>query len=457
MPTCGRVEYGWARVLPASALLRCVLAPFACSKEKPPPAIVEETYAATANDAGTSFTSQPLGCGDAGTQSTIAVSGTTVGVASLAQTASTQTCTIKPLGPVMTSQVQLWNVCYAQSNGDGTDSSQVVGTPTWYVGPTGFGSAFDSSGNPAIAFTGVGSTAAAERCGANDLFLATSTGGTFGTPVHILHGSEEWARRGASGQLPRERVQHGRRDGLVAKPRLRLAGLPDDGLSRCALRIRRRRFRRVGRRARAVFELRPGAHRSNVSRGGGTYNRLAFTPSGLPAHPPVQRHGRRAGRLHRFRTHSAAASPPKRPTAAGRRAACRAGRSASSSASPSARRACSRPRTTMRRRPPSSTRPRLTERPGRARRRFTNAFDGPSSKPRLRSERDNPAIAYYRCSATAGTTSCDSATDGLYLARLVGGTWTPPRSSTRTPPRTTASIRRWRSCRERPSSRSRSS
>jgi hypothetical protein len=35
----------------------------------------------------------------------------------------------------------------------------------------------------------------------------------------------------------------------------------------------------------------------------------------------------------------------------------------------------------------------------------------------------NAAIAYYRCSSVEMATSCDAATDGLYLARRAGTTW----------------------------------
>ena len=100
----------------------------------------------------------------------------------------TQTCSITPLGPVVMSQVPLWNVCYAESKADGTFTSTVV-TSQPYVTPAGVGLAFNSTGDPSVAFTGVGTVPATETCGANDLFLASAQGGTFFLPIQVSNGS----------------------------------------------------------------------------------------------------------------------------------------------------------------------------------------------------------------------------------------------------------------------------
>jgi hypothetical protein len=405
--------------------LLCALAPFACSKEKAPPAIVEESDAATANDAGAAFTFQPLGCGDAGTQSTIAVSGTKVGVASLAQTASTQTCTISPLGPVMTSQVQLWNICYAESKGDGTYSSKVVGTPQPYVGPTGVGLAFDPAGNPAIAFTGVGSTPAAERCGANDLFLATSTGGTFGAPVQISHGSQSGGLVAAQAGNCQEGVCN---SGDVTGwwPTL---GFDPQGAPTMAYRDVHFGFA-ADDYAMSDVELAQGASGSDqvltvdVSRGGGTYNRLAFTPAGLPAILQYDATGGAPGvYIDRALTSGGfAAQQADGGWTSSRVSSGPIGEQLGFAISSQGMFAAAYY---------DQTQSALV---------YTTSTDGTTwSAPTPVDQNgstglypslafdpsDNPAIAYYRCSATAGTTACDVATDGLYLARLVGGTWTP--------------------------------
>src|ERR1700722_16170338 len=85
----------------ATAVSACLLA---CSST-PPPAIVKTPDAG--NESGTqggSYTLKQLGCGAAGTQSVAAVSGSTVAFVSLSETTKKQTCTIMPLGPVVTSK-----------------------------------------------------------------------------------------------------------------------------------------------------------------------------------------------------------------------------------------------------------------------------------------------------------------------------------------------------------------
>jgi hypothetical protein len=51
------------------------------------------------------------------------------------------------------------------------------------------GLAFDSSGTPTVAFTGVGAMPPMETCGSNDAYVTSLQGGTFTTPVQISNGS----------------------------------------------------------------------------------------------------------------------------------------------------------------------------------------------------------------------------------------------------------------------------
>src|ERR1700722_17440441 len=171
----------------AIALSSAILA---CSSGPPPPAkvVVPDGRPDTDGDAG-SFALKELGCGPAGTQSLAAFSGSPVPFPSLApQPKVVQTCKIMPLGPVEVAKVQLYDVCYAASTG-GEDFKTEVVTTQPYIGPTGVGLAFDSTGAPIVAFTGVGSTPPAETCGSNDVFATTLKGGAFTTPVQVSNGS----------------------------------------------------------------------------------------------------------------------------------------------------------------------------------------------------------------------------------------------------------------------------
>jgi hypothetical protein len=256
-----------------------------CSSAPPPPAIIIAPDSGNGvPDAGAGFVFTALGCGSAGTQSVIAVSGDTVGVASLALTSTTQTCTISPLGPTQTAQVPVWNVCYAESQADGSYVSTVV-TSQPYTSPTGVGLAFDSMGNPGIAFTGVGAPPASERCGANDAFLATATGGTFGAPVQVSNGSQSGGLIAAqAGNCSQNVCNLGDVTGwwpalafdpndqpLMAYRDVHYGFSADDLTNNCDLE-----FAEGSGGKYSVLTI-------DVSRGGGEYNRVAITPAGLPA------------------------------------------------------------------------------------------------------------------------------------------------------------------------------
>jgi hypothetical protein len=256
-----------------------------CSSGPPPPAIVEPTDNGDAGaDAGPAFVIKSLGCDAGGTQSAIAVSGAKIGVASLASTSVTQTCTISPLGPTLTSQVPVWNICYAESQSDGSYSSTIL-TSQPYTSPTGVGLAFDSAGDPAIAFTGVGATPAAERCGANDAFLVRATGGTFGAPVQVSSGSPSDGLVAAqAGNCSQNVCSSGDVTGWWPA----LAFDPSDN-PLVAYRDVHFGFSSDDLTNKSDLELAEGSGAGfsvltiDVSRGGGWYNRVAMTPAGLPA------------------------------------------------------------------------------------------------------------------------------------------------------------------------------
>jgi hypothetical protein len=395
----------------------------ACSKAPPPAAIVIPSGEdAGEGDAGAGFTFQALGCGSAGTQSVVAVSGSKIGVASLAATTMTQTCTISPLGPVLTSQVPMWNVCYAESGSGGTFTSSVVTTQP-YVGPTGVGLAFDSSGNASIAYTGVG--AASEKwCGANELFVTSAKGGTFGAPVQVSNGGQSTALVAAqAGNCSQGICNTGDTTGLW--PAL---GFDPHGNPMMAFRDVHYGFA-ADDFAKSDVELAEGSGATppildiDVARGGGSYNRLAFTPSGLPAVLQYVATGGLpgvwldlqlvAGGLGAQEGDGGWTSSQVSTGLAGAQLGFAINAQGVFAAA--------------------------YYDEGTTRLLYVESTDGatwgtPVSVdlngstgfyPSLAFDANgNPAIAYYRCNATSGT-NCDPTQDGLYLARRTNGTWTP--------------------------------
>jgi hypothetical protein len=257
----------------------------ACSSGTPPPAIVKmhDGGPETGGDAG-AFALKELGCGPAGIQSVAAVSGSTVAFASLAAHPKVvQTCKIMPLGPVMVAKVQLYDVCYAVSTAGGDFTTQVVTTQP-YIGPTGVGLAFDSTGAPTIAFTGVGATPPAETCGSNDVFATTLTGGAFTTPVQVSNGSTSNGLVAAqAGNCSEGVCSKGDTTGFwpaiafdssdnarIAYRDIHFGFAADDfAKSDCELAIE-------SGGSYQVLTI-------DVARGAGDYNRVAFDPDGLPA------------------------------------------------------------------------------------------------------------------------------------------------------------------------------
>ena len=154
----------------------------ACSSTPPPAHVTDSGPEAETSSGGGSYALKPLGCGAAGTQAIAKVSGSTVAFVSLSPTTMMQTCNLVVLGMPSMSMAQVWDVCYASGQPGGTYHSQVV-TSQPYLGPSGVGLAFDSAGNPSVAYLGVGSTPPSETCGSNDAFVTSLQGGTFSATV----------------------------------------------------------------------------------------------------------------------------------------------------------------------------------------------------------------------------------------------------------------------------------
>ncbi len=374
------------------------------------------------SDAGTVFAFKQLGCGSAGMQSVIAVSGSKVGIASLAETPMTQTCTIQPLGPTVTSQVPLWNVCYAESKPDGTYRSTVV-TNQPYVDPTGVGLAFDSAGNAGIAYTGVGATPAQDRCGANEAFLTRATGGTFGAPLQVSHGSQS---DGLVASQAGNCSQNVCNSGDVTGWWPALAFDPNDNPT-MVYRDVHFGFAVSDLTAKSDVELAQGSGGSypiltiDVSRGGGNFNRLALSPSGLPA----------------VLEYSTGASPGvyvDRDVVKGGLAAQEAAGGWSSTqvfagqVGPQLGFAISA----------QGLFAAAYYDAGTSRLFYVESSDGSTwSSPTAVDDNGltgqypslafdssgDPAIAYYRCARSTGATQCDPTQDGLQLARRKAGVW----------------------------------
>jgi hypothetical protein len=395
-----------------------------CSAVPPPPAIVADGGPADGGgEAGAGFVFQQLGCGNAGTQSVIAVSGTKVGVASLADTGTTRTCMISPMQMPTTSQVPVWNVCYAEGQSGGSFQSQIV-TAQPYVSPTGVGLAFDSMGNAGIAYTGEGAMPAMERCGANDAFFTKASGGMFGAAVQVSNGSQSDALVASqAGNCSQGVCNQGDVTGWW--PSL---GFDPSDHAFMAYRDVHFGFAVSDLTAKSDVELAEeqggGAFSVltvDVSRGGGTSNRVAFTPQGLPA----------------VAHYSTGAMPgvivDRALVGGGVSAQAADGGFASSQAFD------------------GQIGPQLGFAinakglmavayfdSGTSRLYYVESTDGSTWSTPAAVDNDgltgqypslafdpsgNPAIAYYRCSDNISVTQCDPAKDGLYLARRVGGSW----------------------------------
>jgi hypothetical protein len=392
-----------------------------CTKSPPPPAQVYVPPSDGGDDGGAPFAFVSLGCGQAGTQSTIAVSGTTIGVASLAYTGTMQPCAVMPLGPIAMSTPELWNVCYAQGTvGGGSFSAQTVASQP-YESTTGVGLAFDSKGNPSIAFTGVGMPPASERCGSNDVFLTTASDGTFGTPSQKSQGSmSDGLVGGQAGQCIQNVCNEGDVTGWWP-------ALAFDSSDNAMLAYRDVHFGFANDDfAKSDVEFLEGSNGDqvltiDVARGSGTYTRVALTPAGLPAVLSYNQTGMEPGVYLDLDTVGGALSAQEAD------GGWTAARIAPAAVDGQLGFAISRQglfalayhdattstlyyMTSMDGSTWSS--PMTVDQNGNTGQYPSLAFD----------ENGDPAIAYYRCSPKVGTT-CDPADDGLYLARYDGTSW----------------------------------
>lgn len=265
------------RVVAAAILALGVTFGCSSSDEAPRATTIDGGTGGADAAAGVPFKVQALeGCGAAGTQAVAAVSGAKVAFASLAPTTKSTPCTT--MNGV--SEVQVWDVCYAASQGQGQYKTTVV-TSQPYLTPTGVGLAFDPAGEATLAFTGGGP--ANLRCGAAELFFAKTAGGTFGAPTKVASGSQSAA------VVPEQAVNCAAQD--VCNKGDATGFWPSiafDPSGRPAVVFRDLHFGfATDDFASSDVEFAPGPGFSlltvDVARGGGTYLRLAFTPAGKAA------------------------------------------------------------------------------------------------------------------------------------------------------------------------------
>jgi hypothetical protein len=401
-----------------------------CSSNPPPLAITRAPEAGT--DSGGSGVTYKMveigtgGCATGGKQAVAAVSGSTIAFASLAETTMQQECNFTINGMPAMSKVDVWNVCYAESTGGGAFTTQVV-TSQPYEEATGVGLTFDPSGAANIAYSGLGATPPAETCGANDAFVTTmaSGGSTFSPGVQISNGSmSNGLVAGMKGNCSQNVCGEGDVTGLW--PTIGI----NSGTTMVAYRDTHFGFSHSDM-AQSDVELAEGTGSSyqvltvDVSRGGGQYNKIAFTPAGLAAIVEYDETGQSPGLYidlqllpGSFGTQEGTGGWTSQQLETDG-----IGEVIGFAISPKGVFGLAYYDTTrslllythstdgM-----SWSTPEAVDRNGTTGQYPSLAFD----------ENDNPAIAYYRCNAHLEATSCDPATDGLLLARQSGSgsTWT---------------------------------
>jgi hypothetical protein len=341
-------------------------------------------------------------CGLAGYQTVAAAAAGKVAFATLAETSQTETCTIE--ARAATSPV--YGLCVVLPTASGF-AGRIVENRA-YAAKMGVGIAFDTAGEPVLAYTG--GLSANMRCGASDMLIArTSSPGTAQT---IAAGS-------ASTGMPSDQATNcaaqnvcNQGDATGYWPSIALD--PVSGNLGVAFRDLHFGFADTDYASSDVeFALGPGyaVYTVDVARGGGTYNRLAFSPTGMAAV-----------------VHYVEAKPTiwlDWQTAAGWKSqklfANKIGEQLGFGINSQGLHALAyfdlnRQALAYRESADGTTWPAAedVDRDGITGNFPSLAFDG----------QGNPAIAYYRCNDYGATGGCNTEKDGLYLARRLNGVWT---------------------------------
>lgn len=346
------------------------------------------------------------GCPSGGYQTSLAAAGGTVALATLATTAATTTC-MSMNGPV---EVKSYDICYAESAGGGAFAATRVSSEG-YLALTGVGLGLAPDGTATLAFTG--GQPAALRCGAGDLMVASGRGAALSTRT-AAEGSQSGGLAAgmeasciqnvcnsgdATGYFPAVAVSS---QGEVALAWRDLHfGFANDDFASSDVEV----ARGVGSQPMTV----------DVSRGGGTSLRIAFTPDGLLG--VAHYNGEREAAINGIYVNREVAGGWE----ARRLTGARAGEQLGFAISPAGTWSLAFYDEDM---------PRLV---------YLESPDGASwadpvdvdtdgiigQHPSLAFGPDGePAVAYYRCNDyDPRDRNCDDDRDGLYLARRSGGRW----------------------------------
>jgi len=216
-----------------------------------------------------------LECGQAGYQTVAASNGSRVAFATLATTTQTAPCANSA------APTPVYGICVVLPTATGFAGSIVTSQP--YVSRMGVGITLDQSGEPVLAYTG--GPAGSMRCGATDMLMASVSGGQLGTPRTIAADSK------STGMPADQAVNCSAQDvcnqGDATGYWPSIARDPSSGALGVAFRDLHFGVADTDYASSDVeFALSNDAYAVytvDVARGGGTYNRLAFSPAGKAA------------------------------------------------------------------------------------------------------------------------------------------------------------------------------
>jgi len=215
-------------------------------------------------------------CGQAGFQTVASASAGKAVFATLATTAKTTTCTLTD----RTDTASVYDLCVVLPSATGYTGSVVTSQP--YRAMMGVGIALDKSAEPVLAYTGGAS--GAYRCGASDMMIASVSGGKLGTARTIATDSQSTGMPANQAVSCSAQNVCNQGDATGYWPSIALD--PSSGTLGVAFRDLHFGPSDTDNASSDVEFARGDAYAVytvDVARGGGTYNRLAFSPTGKGA------------------------------------------------------------------------------------------------------------------------------------------------------------------------------
>jgi hypothetical protein len=343
-------------------------------------------------------------CGQAGYQTVASASAGKVVFATLATTGQTKSCTLVD----RTATAPVYDLCVISPTATGYAGAVVTSQP--YIAMMGVGIALDKSGAPVLAYTGGAS--GDYRCGASDMMIASVSAGKLGTARTIAADSQSTGMPANQAVSCSAQNVCNQGDATGYWPSIALD--PASGALGVAFRDMHYGWADTDKASSDVEFARGDAYAVytvDVSRGGGTYNRLAFSPTGkgavahysLDYQPSVWLDYEDA---QGWQSQKLFTGPIREPVAFGIGATGLYAVAYFDSTSKLLMYRDSSDGATW-------TAAENIDRDGLTGYYPSLAFD----------EQGNPAVAYYRCGDYNGRDDCDPAKDGLYLARRRAGVW----------------------------------